>query len=211
MEPVIETHAVGVDDVYERHAAGYDRLVGSRLYNALVWGSDTRDYVAFARRAVDSAGGPLLEVAAGSCFVTAEPYLASDRTIVVTDRSASMLREAALRLRDDDGTVRPGTRFVQADAFDLPFEPGEFDTVLCVGFLHIVDDPEALVDCLRSQLAPGGRLFLTSLVTGTALGTRYLALLHRRGIVAQPRSADDLADLFQTTVRRRGSMAYLEL
>lgn len=207
-EPQIENAELSSDDMYDTHAAGYDAVVGSRLYNRLLWGSETRHYEAFAREAVASAHGPLLEVAAGSCLVSAGAYLSSDRPLVITDRSAAMLRRARTRLSDEAGRVRRNTRFVTADAFNLPFVPGGFDTVACHGFLHIVDDPQALMESLRRQLAPGGRLFITSLVTGTKVGTRYLQLLHRAGVAATPRSADDLANLFRTSVRRQGSMAY---
>ncbi len=209
-EPMIEATGASPDDMYERHSVGYDTLVGSRLYNRVVWGADTRDYAAFARHAVASAPGPLLEVAAGSCLFTADAYLGSDRTIVLTDRSSGMLREAARRLTLD-GVLRPGTRHVQADAFDLPFEAGEFDTALCLGFLHLVERPGDLIDRLQRLLAPGGRVFLTSLVADTPFGSRYLRFLHSRGVVAEPRTADELADLTGVSVRRRGAMAYLEV
>nr|WP_300150175.1 class I SAM-dependent methyltransferase [Propionicimonas sp.] len=121
-----------------------------------------------------------------------------------------MLAHAARRLATDDA-VRPGVRFVQADAFDLPFAPAGFDTVLCLGFLHLIDDPVDLVARLRRQLRPGGRLFCSSLVAATPVGSTYLRLLHRAGESAAPRTADELADLIGTTVRSRGCMAYLDL
>jgi ubiquinone/menaquinone biosynthesis C-methylase UbiE len=195
---------------YDGHAALYDRLVASRIYNHLAWSADPADYEGFARRAVTSASGPLLEVAAGTAIASAPAYRASDRPVVVTDRSRDMLTHAARRLADG-GRVRPGVRFVQADAFDLPFAPGTFDTVLCLGFLHLVDDPLDLSRRLRRQLRPGGRLFFSSLVPATRVGSAYLTLLHRAGQVATPRTPNDLAQLFGTTVRRRGCMAYVEL
>lgn len=195
---------------YDGHAALYDRLIASRVYNHLAWAADPADYEDFARRAVDSASGPLLEVAAGTAIASAPAYRDSTRPVVLTDRSRDMLARAAQRLAGG-GRVRPGIRFVQADAFALPFEPGTFDTVLCLGFLHLVDDPLDLARTLRRQLRPGGRLFFSSLVPATRVGTAYLSLLHRVGQVATPRTADELAQLFGTTVRRRGCMAYVEL
>mgnify|MGYP000908878262 CR=1 FL=1 len=206
----IEGSGLGAGSAYDRQAALYDRLVSSRLYNRLAWSTDSRDYERFARSAVDSATGPLLEVAAGTAIASAAAYRDSTRPVVITDRSREMLAHAAHRLATD-GVVRPGIRLVQADAFDLPFEPATFDTVLCVGFLHLIDDPADLVARLRRYLRPGGRLFLSSLVAATRVGTAYLDLLHRAGHIAPPRTADDLARLLGTTVRRRGSMAYIEL
>ncbi|MFT4215885.1 MAG: class I SAM-dependent methyltransferase [Micropruina sp.] len=209
-EPVIESAWDAPGSVYDRGAATYDAMVGSRLYNRLAWNTDPADYAAFARRAVDSGDGPLLDVAAGTCTATADAYLASRRPIVITDRSRGMLTLAAQRLAVD-GRPRPDTRFVQADAFALPFPPRGFETVVCLGFLHLVDDPAEFVAGLRAQLRPGGRLFVSSLVAATPVGTRYLRFLHRLGEMATPRTADQLADMFGVPVRRRGSMAYLEL
>lgn len=206
----IEGSSVDAGGVYDGRAAVYDRLVSSRLYNRLAWGTDPRDYERFAQAAVDSAGGPLIEVAAGTAAASAAAYRTSSRPVVITDRSRDMLARAAHRLAEE-GVVRPGVRFVQADAFDLPFEPGDFDTVLCLGFLHLVEEPLELLGRLRRQLRPGGRLFGSSLVAATRTGSSYLALLHRAGEVAAPRTADELAELLGTTVRRRGSMAYFEL
>jgi len=210
MDVTIESSGSTDGGVYDGRAAAYDRLVASRLYNRLAWGAAPGDYTAFARRAVGSASGPLLDVAAGTATATADAYRASDRTIVVTDRSADMLRVAAERIAGD-GELRRGVRFVQADAFDLPFEPGGFDTVVCLGFLHLVDNRRALVDVLLAQARVGGRVFVSSLVAGNRVGDRYLRLLHRLGEVAEPRTADELADEFGVAVLRHGSMAYLEL
>lgn len=210
MDVTIESSGLPDGGAYDGRAAAYDRLVGSRLYNRLAWGTDPLDYEAFARRAVTSASGPLLDVAAGTATATAGAYRITNRSIVLTDRSIDMLRVAAERIAGD-GELRPGIRFVQADAFHLPFEPGGFDTVLCLGFLHLVDDPTDFVTGLRAQLASGGRAFVSSLVAGNRVGDRYLRLLHRLGEVAAPRTADELADLFDTPVLRHGSMAYLEL
>ncbi len=209
-EAVIESAWDAPESAYDRGAATYDAMVSSRLYNRLAWGTDPADYVAFAREAVGSGDGPLLDVAAGTATATADAYLASARPLVLTDRSRPMLEMAARRLTVD-GHPRPDTRFVQADAFALPFPPGGFDTVICLGFLHLVDDIVPFVDGLRAQLRPGGRLFVSSLVAATPVGTRYIGFLHRLGEMATPRRADELADLFGVPVRRRGSMAYLRL
>ena len=209
-EPVIESAWDGAESVYDRHPAAYDAMVGSRLYNRIAWGTDPADYAAIARAAVESGSGPLLDVAAGTAAAPAAAYLARARPLVLTDRSRGMLAVAARRLTVD-GRPRPDTRFVQADAFALPFPPAGFETVLCLGFLHLVEDAVPFVNGLRAQLRPGGRLFLSSLVAATPVGTQYLRFLHRIGEVAAPRTAGELAEEFGVAVRRRGSMAYLEI
>ena len=66
----------------------------------------------------------------------------------------------------------------------------------------------------RAQLAPGGALYVTSLVAETPIAARYLALLHRAGEVATPRRQADLlatarAELGDVTARRHGAMCFL--
>lgn len=53
----------------------------------------------------------------------------------------------------------------QGDVFDLPFETSAFATVSCSAVIHGFDDPAQAVRQLIRVLAPGGNLFLTSLVT----------------------------------------------
>ncbi|MBJ7331118.1 MAG: class I SAM-dependent methyltransferase [Solirubrobacteraceae bacterium] len=192
---------------YDRKAAGYDRLVRSRTYNRLVWGTTPDDYEAFAAAAIAEDDGPLLDVAAGSAAATAELHARSGRPTVLVDRSIAMLERAAERIGDDGARVR----LLQADALDLPLDGG-FTTVLCMGFLHIVENPRALLDALLAQTAPGGAVHASSLVAETAVGRRYLGVLHRAGEVAAPRTVDELAALLGgVQLDVRGSMAYLTI
>jgi len=195
---------------YDRRAAAYDRLVASPLYNRLLWRTSPRTYAAFAAEALHAGDGPLLDVACGSGVFTAAAYRHADRPLVLADRSLAMLGRARGRL----GLAAPEVSFVQADLFDLPFAAGAFETVACHGALHVFDDlPEAL-RALRAQLAPGGTLYVTSLVAETPIAARYLALLHHAGEVATPRRQADLlaharAELGDVTARRHGAMCFL--
>ncbi len=199
------------DGAYDRRAATYDRLVGSRLYNRLVWGSSPRAYAAFAQRAVRAGEGPLLDVACGSAVFTASVYGDSARPVVLVDRSTGMLQRAAQRL---DGGDHPSPVLLQADLFDLPFVPGSFTTVACHGALHLFEDLAGALGALRAQLAPQGTLYATSLVAETTIGRRCLALLHRTGEAAAPRRAMELlaaarAELSDVTLHREGSMVFI--
>ena len=72
--------------------------------------------------------------------------------------------------------------------------------------------PASPADALLAQAAPGGKVHATSLVAETAIGRRYLRVLHRAGEVAAPRTADELrAALGGVDLEVRGSMAYLTL
>lgn len=194
---------------YDRHAQIYDRLVGGRLYNRVVWGVRVADYVAFATDALNDGDGPFLDAGCGTAVFTASAYRHAQRPLVLVDRSLGMLRRAAKRLDDVPATL------IQADIESLPFSPGSFDTVACFAVLHVLDDPWQALAALRDQVAPGGRLYASMLVSDRGgMGRRYLSMLHRRGEVGPPQRAVDLQqaadELFtQADVSRTGSMAWL--
>jgi SAM-dependent methyltransferase len=194
---------------YDRRAAAYDRLIGSRTYNRLAWGTSPSQYADFAAEAVAAGGGPLLDAGCGTATFTAEAYHAADRPLVLVDRSVDMLGRAAARLAGAPAA------FVQADLTDLPFSPSCFTTVACFGVLHVLDDPWPALAALRDQVAPGGRLFASMLVADRPVGRAYLAALHRAGEVGPLRRTEQLADAARAVfgasadVRRTGSMAWL--
>ncbi len=192
---------------YDRKAAGYDRLVRSRTYNRLVWATSPDDYTQFAAAAIAEDDGPLLDVGAGSAAATAQLHAASGRPTVLADTSRAMLERAGERIGDD----APHIRLLQADALDLPLDGG-FTTVLCMGLVHLFDDPGALLDALLAQTASGGVVHLSSLVAETGVGRRYLRVLHRAGEVAAPRTAAQLSDMLGgIALDVRGSMAYASI
>lgn len=203
----IETALDDAGSPYDRRAAVYDRLVRSRTYNRLLWGASPSDYEDFAAAAIAEDDGPLLDVGAGSAAATAHLHAASQRPTVLADTSVAMLERAGDRI----GEGAPHVRLLQADALDLPLDGG-FTTVLCMGLLHLFDEPRALLDALLAQAAPGGAVHLTALVAETAVGRRYLGVLHRAGEVAAPRTAEELSEaLGGIALDVRGSMAYASI
>jgi SAM-dependent methyltransferase len=196
---------------YDRHAAAYDRLVGSAAYNRFVWRSSAAAYTAYAAAAVADGDGPLLDLGCGTALFTAQVYRDCGRPVVLVDRSPGMLARAAERLGDvDDERVV----LVQADLFELPFRPGTFTTTVSYGLLHLFDDPAALLRVLDAQREPDGRLYATSLVAETALAGPVLRLLHLARETAPPRRLDELDRIARTliadvAVTREGGMAYL--
>ncbi len=203
---------------YDRRAAIYDRLVRSRVYNALAWSTAPAHYREFAAVAIESASGPLLEVAAGSAAATAALHAHSERPTTLVDLSRAMLERAGRRLaaaagHDEAELPLPHIRLIQADLLALRFPDHGFTTVLGLGLTHLFDDLAAVVGALRVQLAPGGQLHLSGLVAGTRRATRYLELLHRCGEVARPTTAEELAVALGRPVdfHTIGCMAYATL
>lgn len=204
---------------YDQRAAVYDFLVGSRVYNRLVWGSSPAQYAAFARSAVHAPPrGPLLDAACGSLLFTAEAHVHCGRSVVACDQSLDMLRRARQRLMKLSGSNYGDIFLVQADLTDLPFRQSVFQTVLCMNVLHHYADAAALMRNLQRLLAAAGQLHLTSLVlNGRMIGDAYLRLLHRQGWIVRPRSVAELNGLIESALRQSpnitmaGNMAYLAM
>lgn len=212
--------AIEQPQAYDGKAAIYDLVIARPLYNRLVWGADVRDYAAFAQQALDaSSDGWLADVGCGSLVFTHDVYAAGiTRPVVLLDRSLDMLRRARRRLCRATGRMPENIVLVLGDAFALPFRDGAIATVASPGLLHLFEQPENLVRELVRVLAPGGGLYLTSLVLRPErrLSARWLAMLERQGEVARPRTLDELlARLTGAGVPgglqgvARGNMAYL--
>lgn len=202
--------------LYDRRAALYDLAVGTHLYNRVMWGASPADYIAFARRAVGSQSHmPMLDAGCGSMLFTAQAYLERQRPIIGFDQSVKMLRRARTRLLGLAGSIPEQIILLQADLNDLPFRPAGFGTVLCLNVLHQFANAGPLIQNLKALLAPGGQLYLTSLVSNSRfVGDCYLDLLHRTGEFVRPRSSIELKDLLGATLNSefdyhtRGNMAY---
>lgn len=200
------------DAPYDRIAKFYDRLIGSPLYNRVIWGARPADYTAFAAEAFADADGPFLDVGCGTAVFTAPVYRAGRRPLLLVDRSVGMLEKAAERV----GGAQAATA-LQADLFDLPTREGSFPTVGCFAMLHVLDEPWQALASVADQVQPGGRLYSSMLVTDRGgVATPYLRMLHRRGELGPLRSAAEFeaeaTALFpggDVSVRCIGSMAYL--
>ncbi|HEX6733004.1 MAG TPA: methyltransferase domain-containing protein [Pyrinomonadaceae bacterium] len=204
------------DHLYDRRAVAYDLVVGTRLYNRVMWGAFRADYDEFARQATAAhPDGMLLDAACGSLLFTASAYLDCERPILAFDQSMHMLRRARSRLRKLVGSVPERIFLLQADLSALPFRQKSFHTALCMNVLHHVADAGNVITGLKELLVDGGQLYLTSLVRGNRLlGDHYLNALHRRGDFVQPRTRAELEGLIASSFGQgasywvRGNMAY---
>lgn len=202
---------------YDRRAAVYDAVVGTEVYNRVMWGASRGDYAAFARGAFAAArGGRLLDAPCGSLLFSAGAYAEGACDVVAVDQSLGMLGRARSRLAETAGAGRVSVALLQADLEDLPLRAGSFDAVLCMNVLHIYGgDASALVSKLGGLLKDGGSLSLTSLVRGgRVVGDNWLRLLHGAGEFVRPRSGDELRGLLEDALGQKvecetkGNMAY---
>lgn len=99
----------------------------------------------------------VLEIAAGTGAVTRQmaEVLPASASILATDLHQPMLDQAAAV-----GTTRP-VEWQRADAMQLPFEDGQFDTVVCqFGVMFFPDKVRAFSEA-RRVLRPGGCLMFS--------------------------------------------------
>lgn len=189
------------DHHYDETAAMYDRLIGNRVYNRLVWGAWPSTYTAFAAGALASReDGPVLDAGCGTLVFTAKLYCTFDRPLVLMDRSLGMLRRGRERLIKIAGSVPENVMLLQGDIFDLPFRNGCFPTVQSFGVLHIFERTDLLLRELDRVRSNDGSLFLSSLAANGWFAKRYLAMLKKRGEVALIEPGESLLE----RVRRTG-------
>jgi SAM-dependent methyltransferase len=205
------SRAVGL---YDRHARSYDAVLGRPLYHRAVWGCRMASFAAFARDAYDASGGdPFAEIGCGSLLFTAQMYReASNARAVLIDRSLPMLRRGMDRLGPAVSDQLVG---LQADAAGLPLRTGAFATLLSLNLLHVHCDRGAIIAQCGRLLAPGGRLFVSSIAKTGRLGDASLRFYQRTGVMGPPLTADELTEAAAGTWGRvqtrriEGSMVFL--
>ena len=103
-------------------------------------------------------GLSVLDVGCGtgdSLRMIAERVLPGGRAVGV-DVSASLLEVGRTRAGDQGWSAE----WVEADAGDLPFDDGEFDSALAERVLQHVEDPAAVLREMRRVIRPGGMVVL---------------------------------------------------
>lgn len=159
-----------------------------------------------------------MDAGCGTLVSTAAVHARSARLTVLVDLSLDMLTAGRDRIRALAGRVPDHLLFLQADLCNLPLRSRSFGAVLSPGMLHLFSDTDTVTCELARVTAPSGAIFASSLVNDRWLGARYLALLHRAGEVAIPRSFRQLAERLATSssglaapvkARRVGNMAFV--
>jgi demethylmenaquinone methyltransferase / 2-methoxy-6-polyprenyl-1,4-benzoquinol methylase len=136
-----------VSGMFDQVAAGYDRT-----NTVLSLGNDRLWRVATTRAVAPRAGQRILDLAAGT-GASSVSFARSGAHVVAADFSPGMIAEGQRRHGDI-----PNLEFVQADATDLPFADGEFDTVTMSFGLRNVSDPKKALRELRRVTRENGRI-----------------------------------------------------
>lgn len=200
---------------YDNKAEAYDRMISSDQYLRIAWGANRSTILSFMDEAFAAGEGFILDLAAGTSLDAYRIYTKTQRPTVVVDLSLEMLRRGKERLTEEIGRIPAHIVFVQADALDLPFEDGSFETILCHGGYHLFPFRDKIVSEWKRTLNPAGQLFATSLVNERWLGNVYLTLLSRLGEVNKPISATQFSQEVgagldrDTSLEVEGNFAYV--
>lgn len=148
------------------------------------------------------AGKHVLEAGCGAGRFT-EILLDSGAYVTSVDLSLAVEANAA--------NFPPGDRhrIVQADILDLPFGPGQFDVLLCLGVIQHTPNPEAAIRRLYDQLKPGGWLvidhYARKIGLWASLEPLYRAYLKRQPEARRWEMIERLVDIFLPLHRRARS------
>jgi len=201
---------------YDGQAVQYDKLISSNFYNRIMWGNRTQDYANFCKQAIDTdPKGVIADIGCGTLSFSAKVYAEYQNTeLYLCDLSLEMLRIGKKRVEDLIG-VDSGFTFLRADALNLPFKNQSIQTLICLGFIHVLDEQAALLKELNRVLTVGGKLYLTSLCTDRKFSARYLKLLHHKDHVSTPKHSSDIKKLVieqgfsQVNSHVKGGMVYI--
>jgi ubiquinone/menaquinone biosynthesis C-methylase UbiE len=126
--------------------------VVAAFYDAYMWPQEVMGFRRQRERMAGEATGRVLELAAGTGLTF--PFYARAQEVVAIDPDPSMLKRARRRATSAPCPVR----LLQADAESLPFNDGEFDTVVLAFGLCTIPHPETAVREAHRVLKPDGRL-----------------------------------------------------
>jgi SAM-dependent methyltransferase len=98
-------------------------------------------------------GSQVLECGCGAGRFT-EVLLAAGAHVTSIDLSSAVDANA------ENCPPSPWHRIAQADILNLPFAPGQYDVVICIGVIQHTPSPEHTIERLWDQIKPGGTLVI---------------------------------------------------
>jgi ubiquinone/menaquinone biosynthesis C-methylase UbiE len=147
---------------WDKESASYDKQM--QFFERLL-APDSRAWVC------GQAVGDTLEVAIGTGLNL--PHYADGVRLTGVDFSPAMLALA----RDRAERLGRQADLREADAQQLPFAAGSFDTVVCTYGLCAIPDDARAVSEMKRVLRPGGMLLLADHIAGAAWPTRAVQRL----------------------------------
>lgn len=178
---------------YDSKVQFYDRVVGSFLWNKLIWKNDPSAYDAFCSQTLHNTEGIVLDAGCGSLVFTENAYAEiGKRNLILLDRSLGMLLKAKKRLENRLGVIPENIIFIQADVFDLPFKENSFSVVNAFGMIHVFSNTEKFLKSLQYVKIEDGALNMLSLVSNNLLSRAVMFFLKKKGELSHIFSSDEL-------------------
>lgn len=198
---------------YDNKAKAYERLVSSKLYNKLMWGTLPVDYIEFSKKAIIDSSGIGLDIGCGGLVQTYQQYGATNNEFILLDNSIEMLKVGQSRLRSNKQRKTDNIHLLQASAFEIPFDDDSFDIVCSFGVLHIFDQKEDFIKEALRVLKPEGMFYFTSLTSDRFISRKYISLLQTQGEFGKPMTSDETRSLFKNSLNLswylKGSMLFV--
>ncbi|MEJ2103664.1 MAG: methyltransferase domain-containing protein [Ignavibacteriaceae bacterium] len=144
--------------------------------------------------------GEVLELGCGTGYFT-EAIVKNAEQVFATDLSEELLKKARERLGNKDKIT-----FQKEDCMNISFTSNNFDTVLMVNLIHVIEDPsKTLQECFR-VLKNDGSLIITSFTNYgmkpleiIKLGFRYIKVWGKPPKYTHRFSPDSLCSLIEST------------
>jgi len=141
------SRGAAAEDYFARHAGEWDEV-------RALHSPDTMVEDRLAEILADAPLGRVLDIGTGTGRM-AELFAELADHVVAIDKNLEMLRVARAKLQDLPATR---TELVHGDFADLPFDAGQFDTVLLHQVLHFAHDPAVPLAEAARVMRSGGRI-----------------------------------------------------
>ena len=127
--------------------------VRARMYDRMMAKTEVAGLAQQRQALLASASGEVLEIGGGT-GANLPYYGAAVESLTVTEPEPAMVK----RLQKHAAATSPLTTVLRAPAEDLPFNDGNFDTVVTTLVLCAVDDQPRALREIHRVLRPGGHL-----------------------------------------------------
>ncbi len=198
---------------YDSKARLYEKLVSLKTYNKIIWGTLPKNYIDFAEKAILNAKGKSIDIGCGGLIQTASIYANTEQDFILLDHSIEMLKTARQRLINLCGKLPDNIKLLQADAFQLPFESGFFDSLVSFGMIHCFENKSAFINETLRVLKSDGSFHFTTMTSDRLTGKLYMNLLRKQKEFGEPLSSKQILNLFEGLKRldyyMKGNMIFI--